>query len=319
MRDVLTRRRVTVALAVLLGLLVVFYGGGGWYFAGQIRADALAGKAHPQADGPVPAGAEVVTYRCAGGDCPAWYVPGEGRTWAILLHGRGASRAEPLHGLAGAVRAHLPALDITYRNDAAAPRDPSGFYRYGATEWADLAGAVAYAREHGAAHAVLFGYSMGGAVVASYLRHVDAGDAGERGDTGDGAGDDFVRGVVLDAPMLDFGATVDFEASHRSLPLVGLPIPGSLVATAKAIAGARWDVDWDALDYVGSDWLHVPALVFHGGADQTVPPSTSKSFAAANGDAVHLVLTPGAGHVDSWQLDPAGYDRALDEFLAPLR
>jgi pimeloyl-ACP methyl ester carboxylesterase len=308
---------VLVALVVLLAL---FFGGGGWYFADQIRADGLAIERGDD-DPPSPATPTDltgragpirytdVTYRCGPGACPAWFVPreadaqGDGGTWAVLVHGRGATRAEPLHGLSAAVRAGLPALDIAYRNDEGAPEDPSGYYRYGETEWQDLAGAVDYAHEHGARDVVLFGYSMGGAIVASYLRHVPTEIP--------------VRGVVLDAPMLDFGRTVDFGASHRSLPLVGLPIPGALVRTAKAIAGHRFDIPWDDLDYVDDDWLHVPALVFHGTADRTVPPATSKEFAALNGDRVRLVLTPGT-HVGSWKADPAGYDRALADYLGSL-
>lgn len=303
------RRRIAVVLCVLLGFLALFYGAGGWYFAEQIRSDALAVADDPTPDGPVPDGAEEITYGC-GGDagpavCPAWYVPGEADTWAILVHGRAASRAEPLHGLAAAERAGMPALDIAYRNDPGAPADPSGFYRYGATEWADLAGAVDHARSKGARRVVLFGFSMGGAIVASYLRHTPDSSRG------------FVFGVVLDSPMLDLGRTIDYEASQRSLPLLGLPIPSSLVGVAKAIAGKRFGVDWDDLDYVGSDWLNVPALVFHGDDDGTVPVSTSRAFAAA-ADDVTLVVTPGATHVASREVDPAAYDRSLDEFLAGL-
>ncbi len=250
-----------------------------------------------------------MTYRCGwtpgtparpkAGDCPAWFVPqepgspGDGKTWAILLHGRGATRAEPLHGLAGAVRAGLPALDITYRNDEGAPRDASGFYRYGETEWADLAvGADGYAREHGARDVVLFGYSMGGAIVASYLRARRAARSPCAG--------------WCSTPRCSTSArTVDFGASHRSLPLVGLPIPGALVGTAKAIAGARFDIDWDAIDYLDDAWLDVPALVIHGATDRTVPPATSKAFAANHPERVKLVLVPDGTHVGSWKADPA--------------
>lgn len=318
------RRAAVAALATLAVLAALFFGGGGWYFAEQIRSDGLAidrdegERPSPSTPGDLTGRAgpllfSEVTYPCGETDdarCPAWFVPreegapGDGTTWAVLLHGRGSTRAEPLHGLAGAVRAGLPALDITYRNDEGAPEDPSGFYRYGETEWRDLLRAIGYAKEQGARDVVLFGYSMGGAIIASYLRH--------------GPETLPVRGVVLDAPMLDFGRTVDFGASHRSLPILGLPIPGALVGTAKAIAGRRFDIPWHALNYVDDDWLEGSALLFHGTADRTVPMATSKEFAARQGKDVKLVVTSG-GHVGSWKADPGAYDRALDDYLASLR
>jgi pimeloyl-ACP methyl ester carboxylesterase len=198
------------------------------------------------------------------------------------------------------VRAGLPVLDIAYRNDAGAPADPSHRYGWGATEWRDLEAAVQYARGHGAQQVVLFGSSMGGSIVASFLEH--------------SASASLVRGIVLDAPALDFRATVDFGATQRSLPL-GLPIPGVLTSTAEWIAGWRYDVDWPALDYLPGDWLHVPALVFHGTADQTVPVSTSDAFRAAHPALVQEVRVPGAGHVASWNADPAGYSAREVAFL----
>jgi pimeloyl-ACP methyl ester carboxylesterase len=194
----------------------------------------------------------------------------------------------------------MPVLDIAYRNDAGAPLDPSHRYGYGATEWRDLEAAVQYARDHGAEHVVLFGSSMGGSIVASFLEHSPSASA--------------VRGVVLDAPALDFRATVDYGATKRSLPL-GLPIPGVLTSVAEWIAGWRYDVDWAAEDYVPGDWLHVPALVFHGTEDDTVPLSTTDAFSAAHPALVQAVRVTGAGHVESWNVDPAAYSARESAFL----
>jgi len=64
---------------------------------------------------------------------------------------------------------------ISYRNDAGAPQDPSGMLRYGLTEWQDLAATVRYAIGHGARQLLLVGYSMGGAIVASFLERSPLG------------------------------------------------------------------------------------------------------------------------------------------------
>jgi hypothetical protein len=59
-----------------------------------------------------------------------------------------------------------------------------------------------------------------------------------------------VRGVILDAPGVeDLGAIVDHGARGRTLPLLGLPVPAPLTATARAVAGVRYALDWRRLDY----------------------------------------------------------------------
>jgi uncharacterized protein len=219
----------------------------------------------------------------------------------VLVHGKGGSRVEPLRALGAAVREGLPALVITYRNDPEAPADPSGQYRYGATEWRDLEGAVEYATAHGARHVVLFGASMGGAIVAGFLEHSRAAR--------------LVTGVVLDSPALDFGAAVAKGAAHRTLPVLGTPIPDALTATAQWVAGWRYGVDWAAMDYLPGDWLTVPALVFHGTADETVPLATTEEFRRSFPDLVTAVRVEGAGHVESWNADPDAYTAREAAFL----
>ena len=244
---------------------------------------------------------QTVHYTCAGGSCPAWYVPGGSSTWMVMVHGKGATREEPLRAMVAAVRAGLPVLDISYRNDRGAPRDPSGRYAYGTTEWHDLESAVRFAKDHGAQHVVLFGSSMGGSIVAAFLEHSRL------------AG--LVRGVVLDAPALSLRAAVDLGAEDRSLPL-GLPIPRVLTSTAEWLAGWRFGVDWSATDHLPATWLHVPALVFHGVADRTVPIATSDALHAAHPSLVEEVRVPGADHVESWNAAPTAYQTREATFLS---
>lgn len=289
--------------------LVVFHVGGGWYFAGQIRADALqVGNDGDALDGTAEAedvlGRQVrtVEYTSAAGRFPAWFVPGSAKTWVVLTHGKGAEPSETLRAMRTTVELGMPSLAITYRNDAGAPEDPTGFYGYGSTEWRDLEGAVQYAVDHGARDVVLVGYSMGGAITAAFLQHSDLADEVSR--------------VVLDSPVLDLGETVSFGASQRTLPAVG-ELPGTLTWTAKQIASARYGVDWDELDYLDDpDWLDVPALVLHGDADLTVPLRTSIWFSRRDEDLVDLVVFDDAGHVRAWDEDPARYARELRAFLS---
>ena len=72
------------------------------------------------------------------------------------------------------------------------PPSPDGFHWYGLTEWEDLEGAARFSFEHGAEDLILVGYSMRGAIVTNFLYQSSVAKN--------------VRGVILDAPMLDLNA-----------------------------------------------------------------------------------------------------------------
>jgi uncharacterized protein len=242
-----------------------------------------------------------VAYPGPLGSYPAWFVPGPGHTWAILLHGNSMDRLDTIKTVPTLHRLGLPVLMISYRNDTAAPRDPSGMLRYGQSEWQDLSAAVGYALAHGAHSVVLVGYSMGGAIAASFLERSPLAAQ--------------VAGVILDSPMLDFSRAVDLGASQQQLPLVGLAVPRSLTNVAKWMAGYRYGVDWSSLDYLkGAARIQAPILLFQGTADHTVPAATSDALARTARDVTYVRVS-GADHLDCWNLDPARYDTAVQTFV----
>ena len=229
------------------------------------------------------------------GAMPAWLVPGERDTWVVFVHGKGADRREALRILPSLHAAGLPVLVITYRNDEGAPPGDS-YYRYGETEWRDLEAAVAFARDGGARDVVLVGYSMGAGIAFAFLdRSPLAGD---------------VSALIVDAPLLSFEASVDFEADERGLP-------GFLTWTGKRFTSWRFDLDWDALDYRDEALaLDIPVLLFHGSEDGTNPVAESDAWAEARPATVTYVRVDGAEHVRAWNVDPEGYEAAVREFLA---
>jgi pimeloyl-ACP methyl ester carboxylesterase len=227
------------------------------------------------------------------GMLPAWFVPGTGATWLIFVHGKGSSRQEGLR-LFDAVRGQgLPFLAITYRNDPEAPS--TGHYAYGVSEWRDLEAAVAYAKGRGAKGVIIAGHSMGGAIVLSFLEHSSIATE--------------VRGVILNAPVIDFAATIDFLAHKRHLP-------GVMATAAEWLTARRFGIDWQAMDHRDvAAHLKAPLLLIHGDADQTVPVATSDAFAASRPDMITFYRVAGAGHVRAWNHDPRAYETVINTFL----
>jgi alpha-beta hydrolase superfamily lysophospholipase len=238
------------------------------------------------------------------GPLPAWYFPGPGRTFVIGVHGQNGTRKDVLRVIDTVCRQGFPALAVTYRNDLGAARDPSGYFRYGQTEWSDIEAAVRWSLAHGARSVVLVGQSMGAGVVAAFLQRSSLAPQ--------------VARVLLDAPMLDLPAAIDYQVDRHLIPVIGR-LPAPLIRMAKRIAGARFGVDWSAMSYLGeTTWLKVPALVTHGDDDPRVPVSTSLRLGELEPSLVTVEVFPGAGHLESWNTDRSRYTSLVESFLAPL-
>ena len=230
------------------------------------------------------------------GEMPAWFVRGSRDTWVVMVHGMAAGRGEALRAMPAIAASGYPILVISYRNSPGAPRSKDRLYHLGASEWEDLQAAIRYALQHGARRVVLFGFSMGGSIVANLLdRSVMSHD---------------VTGVVLDAPVLDWNRVIQLAAQRRH-------VPGILTWVAEWLVSVRTGFHWNGHEAkVRADEFSMPVLLFHGTADRTVPIATSESLAADLGTRVTFVRTKGAGHVQSWNFDPEGYERALRTWLA---
>lgn len=291
-------------LWILIALVVVAHLAGGWYFSGELIDDGFT----PEPDaivGPDDVEVTPVTFSSTAGDFDAWFIPANGSVWVIHVHGRGATPAEAEHLFAPLMGAGYPQLAITYRNDEGQPSDPSGYYQYGATEWEDVGGAIDYALSNGAEDVVLSGFSTGASHVLSfvYKNNLDA-----------------VSGLVFDSPNIDFGETVDFNAAQRDMPLIPVKVPPTIAQIAKFITSLRLGINWKSIDYVEKTprSLRVPVLVHHGSDDETVPVEQSIAFAEQSPELVELVQVDGAGHVESYELDPEGYVEAILNFLNEL-
>jgi uncharacterized protein len=290
------------AFWALVSLALVFHVAGGWYFSTQLISDAFEVEADQIT---VPTGdynLEEVSYESPLGSMDAWYLPADGSTWVIHVHGKGAtpSEAEPL--FAALQAAGYPQLSITYRNDQGQPLDPSGYYQYGATEWEDVSAAFDYAVDNGAQSVVLSGFSSGAGHVMSFLSRQPRGA---------------VLGVLMDSPNVNMSQTVDYAASQRELPLIPVAVPGTVAYAAKFITSLRIGVNWKVIDYIdeADTTVRQPVLIHHGTADLTVPLQESIDLRDANPGLIQLIEVEGADHVGSYDVDRQKY---LDDVLGFL-
>ena len=236
-------------------------------------------------------------------DFPAWFTQGTQDPWVIFVHGKGSNRAEALRILKEVSNAGYPTLSITYRNDEGLAQSESGFYGYGATEWKDLEAAVAFARDAGAENIVLYGFSMGGAIVTSYLVNSEEQNG--------------ITGAILDSPALSLEAAIDHGAEQTYLPVVGGSLPRPLTSTAKLVAKVRFGLDLDRINYLQrADELTVPILLIQGDIDDTVPAWTSRQLATTRPDIVTYLELANVGHVEGWNMEQRLYERTVLEFLS---
>jgi len=240
------------------------------------------------------------------GNLRAWYVPGEGRSSVLLLHGRRRGELietlrmiKPLHELG------LNVLALAYRNhDSSAPSD-DGLYHYGASEWRDALVGARLLAERGSDRVILYGLSMGGAVALEALEHWTEAGAGPLPEP---------VALILDSPLVDPYATVELGAVKA-----GLPLPGPLTRLALAVAGWRTGADFKQLRQAqDATEVPVPVMVIAGVEDSTVPVASVDEFTAALRTPLTYHRLPGVEHVEAWNHDPETYAGWLRAFLASL-
>ena len=250
---------------------------------------------------------DIVITTPDGRQFPAWQVDAEDSTkWAVLTHGKGASRAEKLR-MARALHANgFTVLLITHTGDTGTPPYDDGMVHFGRTEWQELEAAIEHADAGGAETIVLGGTSHGGAVTLGMLAR---GNLARK-----------VDGLILDSPASSFEDVIDEVAEFRSLPVVNRAIPESLEDAAKLMVAFRYGVDYSAVDYSGMEGLvTVPVLTFQGTADETVPKAVNDRFMREAAQDGTYVVVDGAGHVLAWNLDPEAYEQAITEFVKELK
>ncbi len=264
---------------------------------GAARTDAFVFRRDPLRDHGI--AFEDVRLEGRAGALAAWYVPAEGSTAVLLLHGRRrGERKETLRVLPTLHELGMPVLAMSYRNHDASDPSPDGLFHYGASEWEDaLVGARALT-ERGATRIVAFGISMGAAVALEAIRRWPA-DLPP------------VAALVLDSPLVDPAAAVRLAAERA-----GIPFARAAARLVTRAARLRTGVDFaDLRQEARAHEIDVPLLLVAGTADTTVPIDAIDRFAARVRAPLEYLRLDGVEHVEGWNAGPAAYDAALRGFL----
>ncbi|MBT2500992.1 S9 family peptidase [Curtobacterium sp. ISL-83] len=252
---------------------------------------------------------EDVDIPTPNGPAPAWVVRADdpAASWAVLVHGRGVTRAETIRAVPVFRAAGYSVLLVSWRNDGVAPPSDDGRYGLGSTEWEDVDAALRWLAAQDASSVVLMGWSMGGAVVLQTL--LRSGFA------------DLVDGVVLESPVVDWHAVLKSQSRLMRLPRPVRKVAQRLLRTPvlHRLTGLRHPVDLRELDMVArADELHVPILLMHSDDDGFVPSSASHALAAARPDLVRLAIQTTARHTKLWNHDADWFDARILAWLTEV-
>lgn len=244
------------------------------------------------------------------GPAPAWLVPpADSRRdrWAIHVHGRAVRRPETLRAVPIFRAAGYNSLVVSYRNDNEAPRSDDFRYALGDREWLDIDAAMQFAVERGATQIVLVGWSMGGAMALQALTRSAVADR--------------VTGVMLESPVVDWIAALDFQVRIRRLPVFIRSFVILLFKSrwGRVFTGLAEPLDIDRLDFVTrAKELDRPVLILHSDDDGFVPSTASRALAIARPDIVSYEAFEVARHTKLWNYDRDRWEAAIRDWLAKL-
>lgn len=237
------------------------------------------------------------------GDMPAWFIPaihGDSDAIAIVIHGHGGQRAQALRMLPALMRSGVASLFVTFRNAYGAPRVGKGYHTLGDEEADDAIAALHWAKERGFKRAVLYGFSMGGNIALCALQRAEHHPIP-------------VTGVLLDCPALDWRDVIQSNGIRYGLPKFLARHVGKFT---ELIVTRRSGQDFGAVDQLAAaPKFNVPMLLWHGTRDRTIPVRQSDKLAQLRPDLIEYHRVEGAKHIRCWNLDPKGYDEALERFI----
>ena len=241
--------------------------------------------------------AETVRFPSSDGlELEGWKIPGNpARPWLILCHGVGSNRSDLLDIAAGLHRRGFNLFLFDFRGHGGSEGRTTSF---GWREQRDLEGALSFLgrqtdvpeRPYG-----VYGISMG-AVVAILVA----------------ARDERLGAVAVDSPYADLD---DSLGRHLGL-LYRLPRGPFLwfVTTTYRLRFGVWPSRVSPRSAAPA-LSPRPLLLIQGAEDARMPRHGAEEILKASGEPKELWMIRGAGHLEGYSLDPAGYLDRLSRFF----
>lgn len=245
----------------------------------------------------------TVEIAAPSGELDGWIFNEEARssTWAIHIHGQGATPHSALRGVPASTRAGLTSLVAPFYGD---DRTAEASHRttFGVLEGNDVLASIELARRAGARDVVLIGWSLGAQVALELTRAVGVP----------------ARALVLVDPPLSWRRVLEHHRRRARF------IPRALFLTALGLIQApilHRAAGIPTAVRFGQDFLNrsmardIPTLVVTSNGDQDIPAAHLERFAQLNA-CVRVERFPRAPHTMEWNRDVDRWEAIVTEFCA---
>ncbi len=242
--------------------------------------------------------AEVVAFPSAADGTPlrGWYFAAPRSTGRGVVIAPGIDNNREVGGVALAITPSLLAagFDVLALDFRAQGESGGDTLTFGAREQGDVAAAVAFMRDRGAARVAVLGYSLGAvsALLAAGPARIDA--------------------VVADSAFADLRTALGRQMGRA------YGVPGPLVEYGLLLYALTSGTDPATVVPVAAVRAMPPRPLFFiaGADDAVVPVSDAEALAAAAPGGAALWIVPGGGHTTAYGADPTGYTARVLAFLA---
>lgn len=252
---------------------------------------------------------EDVDVPAGDGDRPAWLFPaGDGRRWALHLHGIKSSRASALRSVPIAVELGMTSLVPSFygdvEGDAAPGAEPEGA-TLGLREARDVDRAIAFAIASGAEELVLFGWSMGGTIALLLAESSQYRDP--------------ITQLVLIGPAVQWKASIERGIAAARLPAwIGAPLFRSLESRwLSRLARMAEPTSFARLNWLRGDRsVDVSTLVLHSAGDRDNDLAESRQMERLNPSTVTVHEFPPVPHLMEWNVHRRLFESVVRDRLS---